>query len=77
MPTEQEKLWIAAWRKAGPELERIRKAELRQLDEKAGLRSLGAGRESNPHAHGLAIFQAWMMRWRVQQLMDKPRRSDD
>jgi hypothetical protein len=33
MPTEAEKLWLAAWRRAGPELERIRREELRNLPE--------------------------------------------
>lgn len=70
MPTEQEKQWIAAWRLAGPELERIRNEELRQLDEQEGTRlatllgvvsPVPARRES-----GLLEFQRWMMRWRQQ-----------
>jgi hypothetical protein len=35
-PTEQEKQWIAAWRSAGPELERIRNEELRALSDEQG-----------------------------------------
>ncbi len=38
MPTEQEKQWIAAWRSAGPELERIRNEELRSLSDVEGTR---------------------------------------
>ena len=38
MPTEQEKQWIAAWKKAGPELERIRNQELRNLSDEEGTR---------------------------------------
>jgi hypothetical protein len=38
MPTEQEKQWIAAWRSAGPALERIRHDELQNLGEDAGTR---------------------------------------
>jgi hypothetical protein len=38
MPTENEKKWIAAWRSAGPELERIRREELANLDEEQGTR---------------------------------------
>lgn len=33
MPTENEKKWIAAWKFAGPELERIRNEELRQMTD--------------------------------------------
>ncbi len=71
MPTEQERRWIDAWRNAAPELERIRNEELRNLDENAGLRFLGAHRRNEPPQHGLAIFQSWMMRWRVLQLMER------
>jgi len=38
MPTENEKKWIAAWRSAGPELERIRREELKNLNEEQGTR---------------------------------------
>lgn len=38
MPTEQEKQWIEAWKKAGPELERIRNEELRNLSDEEGTR---------------------------------------
>ena len=69
--TEQEKqqLWITAWRRAGPELERIRNEELRNLDDSAGLMLLGAGARGAEPQCGLVAFQAWMMRLRVLQLM--------
>jgi len=38
MPTENGKKWIAAWRSAGPELERIRREELKNLNEEQGTR---------------------------------------
>lgn len=71
--TEQEKqqLWIAAWRRAGPELERIRNEELRKLDDSAGLRLLGCGTGKPETQNGLVAFQSWMMRMRVLQLMEQ------
>lgn len=72
MPTEAEKQWMAAWRRAGPELDRIRRDELRALDCHAGLRLLGAGAGSK-ETTGLIAFQAWMMRLMVKQLSQ----SDD
>ena len=71
MPTEQEKQWIAAWRFAGPELERIRNDELRNLDDESTMRQLGAGKPLRQELNGLAIFQSWMMRLRVKQLLEK------
>ena len=69
-PTEQEKQWIAAWRSAGPELERIRNEELRAMDESVGLKLLGAGQISPLEIpSGLAVQQAWFMRMRVKELM--------
>jgi len=67
MPTEIEKQWIAAWRRAGPELERIRRAELQALDDAAGYKLLGATNVQHPQS-GLVTFQAWMMRHLVKQL---------
>lgn len=32
--TSAEQLWLAAWRRAGPALEQIRRDELRQLDHR-------------------------------------------
>ena len=70
MPTEQEKKWIAAWRIASPELERIRNQELRQLDDSEGLRLLGAG--PNPEqSSGLIAFQAWMKRMRIRDTREE------
>lgn len=70
MPTELEKQWIAAWRRAGPELERIRNEELRLRDDRIGIKLLGA-LHSQPQSNqsGLVAFQAWMMRLQVKQLM--------
>jgi hypothetical protein len=77
MPTEQEKRWIAAWRSAGPELERIRNEELRSLDESEGFRLLGANPLPKAEGmNGMAIQQAWFMRMRVKQLM-KDALADD
>jgi len=70
MPTELEKQWMAAWRLAGPELERIRNEELRLRDDRIGMKLLG-GLHPQPQLNqsGLVAFQAWMMRLRVIQLM--------
>jgi hypothetical protein len=70
MPTELEKQWMAAWRRAGPELERIRNEELQMRDDRIGLKLLGA-LHPQPQSiqSGLVAFQAWMMRLRVKQLM--------
>lgn len=67
MPTDVEKQWMAAWRRAGPELERIRREELQQLDDSAGLKLLGAGSQRQPQS-GLVTFQAWMMRLLIKEL---------
>ena len=70
MPTEQERQWIAAWRRAGPELERIRNEELRQLDEQEGTRLATLLGVMSPvptrSESGLMEFQRWMKRWRRQ-----------
>lgn len=69
MPSDQEKTWLRAWRFAGPRLEEIRRRELREMDEKQGLRWLGAKPASQtPTAtSGLIEFQWWMMRLRNRQ----------
>ena len=59
-----EKQWMAAWRRAGPELERIRKEVLRALDDKSGtLQATWPGvslpTESKSDS-GLREFQIWM-----------------
>lgn len=65
MPTEQEKRWIEAWKKAGPELERIRNEELKNLSDTAGLKLLGAFRSGPSTLSGLITLQSWLMRFRV------------
>jgi len=65
---EKQQRWIAAWRVAGPELNRIREEELRQKDEQFGLASLGAYVTDNSEINGLITFQSWMMRLRVIEL---------
>lgn len=67
-PTKLEKQWIAAWRSAGPELERIRNKELSELsDEQATLQAtfLGIVNATQPLPEsGVYELQQWMMRWR-------------
>ena len=69
-PTDEEKQqqWIAAWRSAGPELERIRNKELSELsDEQATLQAtfLGIANVAQPLPEsGVYELQQWMMRWR-------------
>ncbi len=70
MPTDLEKQWMAAWRRAGPELERIRNEELRALDDSAGYKLLGKSNGQHPQT-GLVTFQAWMMRLLVKELTQK------
>jgi hypothetical protein len=71
MPTETEKLWLAAWRRAGPELERIRREELRNLPETPVVEppedpATGYAREKA--SSGLVAWQQWMMRLRILEL---------
>ena len=65
---EKQQRWIAAWRVAGPELNRIREEELRQKDEQYGLANLGAYVGDKSEVNGLITFQSWMMRLRVIEL---------
>jgi len=67
--TEQEKRWIEAWRIAGPELERIRDDELRSLDDARAIGLLGGSRSNSQETNGLVVFQAWMMRLKVIELL--------
>jgi len=68
MPTEIEKQWITAWRRAGPELERIRNEALRSLDDKSGTLQatwLGVSLPTQSKTDsGLREFQIWMKKWR-------------
>jgi len=73
--TEQEKIWIEAWRIAGPELERIRDEELRNLDDASAIGLLGGASSSRQETNGLAIFQAWMMRLKVLELLKAVERT--
>ena len=65
---EKQQRWLAAWRVAGPELQRIRDEELRQKDKQFGLASLGAFEAAKSEVSGLMAFQSWMMRLRVIEL---------
>jgi hypothetical protein len=64
MPTDLEKQWMAAWRRAGPELERIRTEELRKISDTAATLQatwLGVDIPTNSRADsGLRQFQVWM-----------------
>lgn len=79
MSTEEEKAWIAAWRRAGPELERIRREELRRLDDATGTRQatwLGVIDPPAPRPiSGLIEFQAWMRKWKAQ--LEETNEADD
>jgi len=82
MPSETEKRWIAAWRLAGPELERIRREELRSLPETpivepAETPEDAATRAAREKAScGLVAWQQWMMRLRILELQ-KQRAGND
>jgi hypothetical protein len=71
MSTEEERVWISAWRSAGPELQRIRKEELRSLDDTvATLQATMLGVLDPVPARGdsgLKEFQVWMKKWRSAQ----------
>jgi len=59
---------------AGEEMERLRNERLQKMDPSAGARLMGAveipSRE-DMYAHGLARWQSWMIRWRIQYLMQQ------
>jgi hypothetical protein len=74
--TPEEKAWIEGWKRASVELPKIRDAELRSLDERAGLELLGASYE-NPWENGLVKLQAYLMRLRVLQLENELERIHD
>jgi len=65
MATPEQKLWVEAWRRAGPRLQQVRDAELRNLtEERAVLQAvaiscLPAGIPLRPSS-GLVEFQRWM-----------------
>ncbi len=66
MTPEQE--WMQAWRVASIELPKIRDAELRELDENAGLDLLEASETSMASMKGLVLQQAWFTRVHPLQL---------
>jgi hypothetical protein len=71
--TDAEQRFIDAWRYAGPILEELSNKELRELDESKGGELLSRSANESPQGHGLAIFQSWMMRLRVSELMKRTR----
>jgi hypothetical protein len=62
--------WVAAWRRAGPELERLRREEARHLDTQQSLRNLARAFEfSRLHnkpspTSGLIEQQRWFQKMR-------------
>jgi hypothetical protein len=66
--------FVKSWKIAGEEMERLRDERLRCMPEAAGARFMGAVEESTEekfYAHGLAKWQRWMTRWRVQLLTEQ------
>ncbi|MGV2336666.1 MAG UNVERIFIED_CONTAM: hypothetical protein LVR18_22030 [Planctomycetaceae bacterium] len=79
MPTETERLWLAAWRRAGPELERIRREELRNLPETPQIEASENPATSDARekaSSGLVAWQQWMMRLRILELRKQLRSHD-
>ncbi len=79
MTAEQARQWIQGWKVAGPVMQQMRDERLRQMDETEGAKMLGAGQgfaSEAPEANGLAIWQSWMMRLRLQQLTAKVTQPD-
>jgi hypothetical protein len=60
--------WVETWRRAGPELDRIRRAELEALDTREAIRQIFSGLnfpiEPAPPTSGLVEQQAWFARLR-------------
>ena len=68
------KEFIDKWKIAGEEMERLRNERLQKMDPSAGARMMGAVEtplREDMYAHGLARWQSWMIRWRVQTLMQQ------
>lgn len=76
MPGDAERRFIQAWRYAAPELEKIQRRELRDLDKSAGLEMIGAPVSPDRPYSGLIEFQAWMMRLRIMQLNEQLARRE-
>jgi hypothetical protein len=52
-------------------MQQLREDRLRSMSESEGAKMLGAGqldRLEVPEGNGLAIWQSWMMRLRIQQM---------
>jgi len=70
--------FIKSWKLAGDEMGRQRNERLLKLDASAGARMMGAVESSSRedmYANGLARWQAWMMRLRVQNLENKNQKN--
>jgi hypothetical protein len=68
---QQRRQFVQGWEIAGPVMQQLREERLRRMSESEGAKMLGAGHTPQlevPEANGLAIWQSWMMRLRIQQL---------
>ena len=68
---EQGRRFVRGWEIAGPVMQQLREDRLRGMSESEGAKMLGAGqldRLEVPEGNGLAIWQSWMMRLRIQQM---------
>ncbi len=64
--------FVRSWKVAGDEMERQRNERLQKMDPAYGARMMGATEIPSReylYANGLARWQCWMMRWRLQDLM--------
>jgi len=71
---QQGRRFVRGWEIAGPVMQQLREERLRRMSESEGAKMLGAGQTYQlevPEANGLAIWQSWMMRLRIQQLERK------
>ncbi len=73
---EAQQRFIDGWRIAGPELERIRNEELRQLESNRGAQMMSKATPRDAQFSGLAIWQSWMMRLRVLELLESSSGDD-
>jgi len=68
---EQRRQFVRGWEIAGPVMQQLREERLLRMSESEGAKMLGAGQLSQleiPEGNGLAIWQSWMMRLRMQQI---------
>jgi hypothetical protein len=71
--------FVRAWKVAGDEMERLRHERLQSMAADTGARLMGAvdsSSQEDMYANGLARWQAWMMRWRLQSLMKEDGQSN-